>query len=237
MKELLTEIFTSQKVLTLEDLKIILQTNSRMTVFRRLKQLPYISSYSHCGKYYTLSTLGQFNKNGIWQVNKIYFSKHGTLKSTVLENIDKSSTGLTCAELTEHLHVSVHNTVLSLFRAHEVDRKQMGNQYVYLSIENGERQFVLRKQEMETKHRTIKDDADEHLALFMSLLNEKQRRLFAGYESLRLGYGGDKIIATKTGLNIKTVSQGRRELLIKDIDMGRIRKVGAGRHSIKKTKR
>ena len=70
----------------------------------------------------------------------------------------------------------------------------------------------------------------------MSLLNEKQKRLFAGYESLKHGYGGDKKIAMKTGLNVKTVSQGRQELISKDIDMVRIRKVGAGRPSLKKTK-
>ena len=76
---------------------------------------------------------------------------------------------------------------------------------------------------------------DEYLTLFMLLLNEKQKRLFAGFESLKLGYGGDKIIAMKTGLNVKTVSQGRQELLSKDININKIRKAGAGRPSLKKT--
>ena len=71
----------------------------------------------------------------------------------------------------------------------------------------------------------------------MLLLDEKQKRLFAGFESLKLGYGGDKKIAAKTGLNAKTVSRGRRELLSKDIGMSKVRKIGAGRPSLKKTKK
>ncbi len=32
-----------------------LSTAARRTVFRKLKQLPYRTSYSHCGRYYTLA--------------------------------------------------------------------------------------------------------------------------------------------------------------------------------------
>jgi hypothetical protein len=82
-----------------------------------------------------------------------------------------------------------------------------------------------------------KETTDEYLALFMSLLNEKQKRLFAGYESMKLGYGGDEKISQKTGLDVKTVSRGRKELLSKNVDIERIRKKGAGRPSLKKTKK
>jgi hypothetical protein len=57
MENKLVSVFSEQMVLTIDNLKDVLQTNSRMTVFRKLKQLPYKSSYSHCGKYYTLNTL------------------------------------------------------------------------------------------------------------------------------------------------------------------------------------
>ncbi len=237
MKKQLIKVFSEKSVLTIVDLKSFLQTNSRMTVFRKLKQLPYKSSYSHCGKYYTLDNIAQYNVNGIWNYNKIYFSKYGTLKNTVLENIERSKSGLSSHELEKQLHVPVYNTVLDLFKTHNIDRKQIGKEYIYLSFESGETQFLLRKQEIQQKQTTVKDVTDEYLALFMLLLNEKQKRLFAGFESLKLGYGGDKKIAIKTGLNVKTVSRGRQELLSKDIDMDKIRKVGAGRPSLKKTKK
>jgi hypothetical protein len=237
MENQLVKVFSKQAVLSIAELKRALQTNSRMTVFRKLKQLPYKSSYSHCGRYYTLDSLVRYDKNGIWGHSQIYFSRYGTLKNTVLESINRSKHGLTSSELEGLLHVPVFNSVLDLYKAHQIDRKQIGKEYIYLSKEYGESQFHLRQEEIQSKDTVAKNGTDEFLVLFMSLLNEKQQRLFAGYESLKHGYGGDKKIANQTGLNVKTVSQGRRELLNKDIDITRVRKAGAGRPSLKKTKR
>lgn len=225
-------------VLTMENLKVILQTTSRMTVFRKLKHLPYKTSYSHCGKYYTLDSIANYDNNGTWAYNQIYFSKYGTLKNTVLHSIEKSSSGFTSYELEEFLRVPVHNTVLDLWKNRKIRREQIAKNYIYLSVKEGDTQFDLRKQDITIKNDMFtKDVSDEYLALFMSLLNEKQKRLFAGYESIKIGYRGDKIISQKTGLNIKTVSRGRKELLSKDIDVEKIRKIGAGRPSLKKTKK
>ena len=113
MKDQLVNVFSKRTVLTIEDLKNILETTSRMTIFRKLKQLSYKTSYSHCGKYYSLESLAQYNEYGIWDYNHIYFSKYGTLKNCVLKVIEKSKTGLTSFELGELLHVSVYNTVLN----------------------------------------------------------------------------------------------------------------------------
>ena len=234
----LVSSFHNYFVLTMENLKTILQTTSRMTVFRNLKHLPYKSSYSHCGKYYTLDSIANYDHNGIWAYNQIYFSKFGTLKNTVLHSIEKSSSGFTSYELEEFLRVPVHNTVFDLWKNHKIKREQLAKKYIYLSVMKGDAQFDLRKQDIAIKNNMFaKDISDEYLALFMSLLNEKQKRLFAGYESIKTGYGGDKVISQKTGLNIKTISRGRKELLSKDIDIEKIRKTGAGRPSLKKTKR
>jgi hypothetical protein len=48
----LVKVFQVEKVLDLDTVKEIIGTASRMTVFRKLKQLGYHSSYSHCGRYY-----------------------------------------------------------------------------------------------------------------------------------------------------------------------------------------
>jgi len=237
-KDQLVDSFYENFLLTIEDLKSILQTTSRMTVFRKLKQLPYKTSYSHCGKYYTLDTIANYDNNGIWAYNQIYFSKFGTLKNTVLHHIEKSIIGFTCYELEEFLRIPVHNTVLDLWKNSKINREQIAKEYIYLSVEKGDMQFDLRKQYITSKNSMVpKEATDEYLALFMSLLNEKQQRLFAGYESMKLGYGGDEKISQKTGLNVKTVSRGRKELLSKNIDIDRIRKKGAGRPSLKKTKK
>ena len=78
------------------------------------------------------------------------------------------------------------------------------------------------------------DELKAATALVYSTLDEKQRRLCAGLESLRLGYGGDRKIANLLRMNVHTVAKGRKELLLEDLDLERIRKPGGGRKSIKK---
>ena len=54
------------------------------------------------------------------------------------------------------------------------------------------------------------------IVLFASLLDERQRRLFAGLESLKCGWGGDRRIATLLGIDPSTVATGRRQLVERD---------------------
>ena len=49
------------------------------------------------------------------------------------------------------------------------------------------------------------------IILFFSLLDERERRVYAGLESLKLGYGGDRQMAEILGLDVSTVARGRRE--------------------------
>lgn len=66
-------------------------------------------------------------------------------------------------------------------------------------------------------------------AALAELLDERARRLWAATESVAIGYGGDSLISSATGLARATIRQGRRELEAK-VDMGgRVRRRGAGR--------
>ena len=51
------------------------------------------------------------------------------------------------------------------------------------------------------------------IVLFASLLDERQRRLFAGLESLKCGWGGARRIAQLLGIDPSTVATGRRQLV------------------------
>jgi len=53
---------------------------------------------------------------------------------------------------------------------------------------------------------------------------------------MKLGCGGDLIRSRITGMNVKTIARGRKELLAHDISPDRIRREGAGRPSIKKNR-
>jgi len=72
------------------------------------------------------------------------------------------------------------------------------------------------------------------IVLFLGYLDEKQRRLFAGLESIKLGRGSDLLVAELLGLDPATVAKGRLELLEDSFDPGRIRKAGGGRKAVEK---
>ncbi len=55
-----------KKITSLEELKAKLGTNVRMTVFRTLRRLGYLSSYSHRGQFYTLIQIPNFDELGLW---------------------------------------------------------------------------------------------------------------------------------------------------------------------------
>jgi hypothetical protein len=69
------------------------------------------------------------------------------------------------------------------------------------------------------------------MRLFMSTLDERQRRLFAGLEANRNGHGGQKAIAEILGVSLKTIRRGQRELEQAEVRPG-IRRPGGGRKRI-----
>ena len=73
--------------------------------------------------------------------------------------------------------------------------------------------------------------------LFASLLDERQRRLYAGLESLKCGWGGDTRIAGLLGIDTGTVARGRKQLLTQDIERQRVRRPGGGRLPLEKNAR
>jgi hypothetical protein len=52
--ETLRKLLLRDKIATLPDLKRALGTQVDLTVFRKLKDLDYLTSYSHRGRFYTL---------------------------------------------------------------------------------------------------------------------------------------------------------------------------------------
>ena|ERR1051326_6088182 len=48
--------------------------------------------------------------------------------------------------------------------------------------------------------------------LFLSRLDEQQRRWYIGLESLHLGEGSDQVLSLITGMDTKTIRRGRQEV-------------------------
>ena len=240
-KSLLTYL-KEKKIVTMDEVKAFLNTNTRMTAFRKLSQLNYISSCSHSGKYYTLKRIARFNRNGIWIYNSVVFSKYGTLKKTLETMIENSSKGYTAAELNSLLKVKVEDVLLELSKSKIVIRKKMSGVYVYYSTSSN----LCKPQELKRKDRIqcvgnakmeseiLMNELKATLIIFYSTLNEKQRRLYAGLESVKVGRGGDKFIAELLDIDQKTVAKGKRELLSGEVGVDSIRKSGGGRKKVKK---
>jgi transposase len=67
------------------------------------------------------------------------------------------------------------------------------------------------------------------------LLDERARRLWAAAESREIGYGGDAVVSSATGMARATIRNGRRELKEGLTQTDRVRRPGAGRPSIGET--
>ena len=77
---------------------------------------------------------------------------------------------------------------------------------------------------------------EDHAKVVFEELNEKQRRWVAGVMSEMLGWGGTKRMSNLTGMDPKTVRQGRIDLQnnLDGFPSDRIRREGGGRPSLEK---
>jgi hypothetical protein len=233
---ILEALFDKEKVLTLDAMKQALGTTAKMTVFRKLKGLAYRASYSHAGKFYTLDEIAKYDQHGLWNYRHVWFSKHGSLLNTVEALVCASEAGYFAHELEELLHVRVHAPLLHLTACDRLHRESLAPGYLYLAPQGWRTQLRRRKQMLETLAAGDASSADLQQALrtFLATLNEKQRRLYAGFESMKVGRGGDATIARQIGMNVKTIARGRRELASREITLDRIRRAGGGAKALEK---
>ncbi len=231
-----------EKIATLEELKRTLGTTGTMTVFRKLKELGYLSSYSHRGKYYTLHEIPDFDEQGLWDWHAVWFSRYGNLVETAREFVEDAENGVTARELESILQVECKRSLLKLYRKGQVVRVKIGGVQVYLSNHKGKQrsQKLCRKDSaaaadvIAPQVTALSHELKAAIILFFSVLDEQQRRLYAGLESQKFGRGGDRKIADLLGLDAHTVAKGRRDLFGGAIDGERIRQEGGGRKRLEK---
>jgi hypothetical protein len=244
----LRQFFDQHKIATLDQLREALGNPARCTVFRKLTDLQYLSSYSHRGKYYSLRSIARFSEQGLWNFQSVWFSRFGNLLQTTQSFVHHSSAGYSAAELKDILQVKTKHALTQLVREGRLERETFDSVYVYLSAQKDvtSRQIEARKALLQQSPASLivsnpdlaTNEAKALLVLFCSMLNEKQRRLYAGLESLKLGHGGDAHIASILGIDPHTVAKGRKELM--DVDLtatDRVRAPGAGRPSQEKKRR
>jgi hypothetical protein len=235
----LTEFLKRHKIATREQLQEVLGNPARCTFFRKLGQLEYLSSYSHRGMYYTLKSVARFSSTGLWECKSVWFSRFGNLLDTAEAFVQRSEAGYSATELMDILHVKTKHALSQLCSDGRLQREKIGSSYVYLSLDSD---VALQQRKVREGHgrgsfaslvvknpKLAQEEAKAAILLFCSILDEKQRRLYAGLESLKLGHGGDVYIASLLGMDPHTVARGRQELMGGDFDSDGIRTEGGGR--------
>ena len=240
-REALTRELRRRTIATGPQLADALGNPSRSTLFRLLREVAYVSSYSHRGRYFALTACARFDDDGLWSHDGVHFSSHGTLLATVEAWVQAAPRGWRPDALDARLGVRTIDPLRKLVRQGRLARVQAQGRALYCSADpdRSQRQQAARRASHagpppRLPQRSVADALAAAFALFVSLLNEKQRRLFAGLWSMAYGRGGDRRAAAWVGLTRKTVRKGRRELAAGEVDPQRVRKPGGGRKPLEK---
>ena len=151
---LIRQLLQSKTVLTLKQIRHELAGRPRSSLFRDLKKVEILTSYSHAGQYHALRSTVTFNRDGLWFYDHIAFSRYGTLKNTLVETISNSPAGMTHKELKTLLRIQVQNPLTHLIQTKTLQRRSSpGQTFVYLSNEASQ------AQEQWQKRRTLDEKA------------------------------------------------------------------------------
>ena len=130
--------FFDKKILTKTEL-LNLTGCSSMTLFRRLSEHGYYTSYNFNSRYYTIAEVASFDRKGLWEYHDVRFSKHGTLKATIRHLVSTSEMGCTANDLAQMLGVRVASLLLPLTNEGLIVRENFGG-WVYFSSDPHQRE-------------------------------------------------------------------------------------------------
>lgn len=208
-----------RRVCTFDQLAGALGTPSRVTVFRKLSELGYLTSYSHRGKYYALQSCCEFDTSGLWSHRGIWFSIYGTLLDTCRHFVWNAPEGYSAKELAAALHVQTRQPLLQLLHKRIVEREKIGGQLIYLAPKHDQRRRQISARCRRAPGRAgmsgqvLAQQIKGAVVFFFGLLDERQRPLFAGLEALRTGAASDSRVAALFDIDPLVVANGRIELL------------------------
>ena len=132
--EQLRRLFTGRMCWTIAELGETLK-RPIVSVRRLLARLGYWSSFTHNSRWYTLSDIPQFDRDGLWFCGDVGFSRQATLTATLIHLVDRSPTGLTSGQLGAKLRCRCHGILVQLQRQGKLQREKLGASYVYVSAD------------------------------------------------------------------------------------------------------
>ena len=156
-RKILIKMFRNKFIVTIDQLFDVLDTHSRMSVFRRLKAIGYLTSFTDAGRYYTLPDIPKFDPLGLWFYQEVGFSHAGTLKATVIDLVNFSEAGMTPTEALNLLRLrvanSLHNTLHGLIKAGHLKRHRLQGLALYTNIDSdiAEKQIAARHKKIRSR--------------------------------------------------------------------------------------
>ena len=141
-------------------------------------------------RYYTLAEMPQFDPHGLWSFQAVWFSRWGSLVTTLEALVVGAPQGYFASELQQLLHVEVQDALLQLVEQRRIARQQVTGLFLYSSQDAAlRRRQALARQALSEIPGSVSaavspEELKASLVLFSSLLDERQRRLYAGLESL-----------------------------------------------------
>ena len=134
--EQIQQLLLKNTIMSLKQLRAELQDRPRSSLFRDLKKLDLISSYTHTGQYHALTRLAKFDEDGLWFFRDVGFSRYGTLKRSLVHVITHSPAGMTHREMKKLFRVEVQKPLTELVSINAVSRQLLPSRiHVYLSAD------------------------------------------------------------------------------------------------------
>jgi hypothetical protein len=205
------DAFERKKILTKKE---ILQAAgcSTMTAWRLLRSHGYLTSYNDNARHYTLANIPRFDEHGLWEYQKVRFSKWGSLTKTIVALIDNSASGMTPAELEQRMHVrNVKPTLSRLIQRQSVTRETIHGRSVYLSLADRRRAKQQQQREKENRDRQPAHSLPplEHIIAVLVEMIQRPRRTPSQWarqlrrQGVRMGTDDIRAVMDHYGIDLK----------------------------------
>jgi hypothetical protein len=152
-------LIKKKKVFTVDYLGSVLNC-SIPSVRLKLKTWRTYTSYNQNARYYALPDVPQFDEHGLWKHKNIFFSKHGTLKQTVVHLIQNASSGLDGNQISEIVGLPQQSFLHHFCDTQGIRREKYDGIYVYFSDDHRYHQQVTNRLESLKQSTKVLTDAD-----------------------------------------------------------------------------
>jgi predicted transcriptional regulator len=175
--------FTKKQILELLEKNIVMTVDeissacgcSRNTVYLKLQNYDYITSFNENNRFIALLKNLTFDNNGLCFIKDAKFSRWGDVKSTIIALVDKSQMGYTTGEINQKLKIRTNKQLGELVKTGMIIRRREGRHQYYLSnkpeIKKGQIQKIVQKQK-EMQENKVYLSKDIVIQVLTTIINE-----------------------------------------------------------------